>query len=49
MTTTSGRRALPAAKPNLPLLLCSWVIVLVPLGYGLWQTAMKAMLLFGSE
>ena len=30
------------------LLAFSWTMVLVPIGYGLWQTLLKALLLFGS-
>ena len=38
----------PTTTTTVVLLVFSWVMVLVPIGYGLWQTLMKAMLLFGS-
>ena len=45
MTNTPQR---PTTATTVALLVFSWVMVLVPIGYGLWQTLMKAMLLFGS-
>jgi hypothetical protein len=37
----------PKPKANIALLVFSWLLVVVPLGYGLWQTFLKALSLFG--
>ncbi len=38
--------ATPPAGSQVILLLLAWALVGIPLGWGLWQTIMKAMKLF---
>ncbi|NNG21262.1 hypothetical protein HJ590_17210 [Naumannella sp. ID2617S] len=45
--TVDRRPEQPEARPTpLPLVLLAWLVVGVPLAYGLYQTVLKALALF---
>ena len=39
----------PPARTPLALVICAWVVVAVPLGWGLYQSVVKSRPLFTSE
>ena len=48
MSTENTHRAAAADQPtSLPLVVLAWLIVAVPLAYGLWETLIKAGQLLG--
>jgi hypothetical protein len=45
---TPARPAAPGRTP-LALVLCAWVVVAIPLGWGLYQSVVKCRPLFSGE
>lgn len=45
--TTHDQGGSAAAPTSTMLVVLAWLIVLIPLGFGLWQTVVKAGLLLG--